>query len=90
MKGISDKEDKPSRGNKKKNEEKRIRDLVEQQLEQERRMHRLSMEKMQESLNFMQEQLYDEQKQREALESELFEYKAFAEVCVTEMCNKVT
>ncbi|KAH7671633.1 AGC/DMPK/ROCK protein kinase, partial [Aphelenchoides avenae] len=79
MKGISDKEDKPSRGNKKKNEEKRIRDLVEQQLEQERRMHRLSMEKMQESLNFMQEQLYDEQKQREALESELFEYKAFAE-----------
>lgn len=80
MKGIAEQDNKPSRGNKKKNEEKRIRDLVEQQLEQERRVHRQSMEKMQQDLNYMQEQLYEEQRQREVLENELCEYKAFAEV----------
>jgi hypothetical protein len=79
MKGINDNEPKSARGFKKKNEEKRIRDLVEQQLEQERRQHRANMEKMQQDLNFMQEQLYEEQRQREATENELAEFKVFSE-----------
>uniref|UniRef100_A0A915CX31 Uncharacterized protein n=1 Tax=Ditylenchus dipsaci TaxID=166011 RepID=A0A915CX31_9BILA len=61
-----------SNSRKKKNELKREAFKAELELDQERAQHRLAMEKMQQDNSFMQQQIYEEQSIRIALENEKF------------------
>ncbi|KAI1728344.1 protein kinase domain-containing protein [Ditylenchus destructor] len=81
MKGIGD-DSLVSRTNskKKKVEQKRAQALkAEVELEQERIQHRQAMEKVEQDMSFMQQQIYEEQSTRIELENEVAELRAFAE-----------
>lgn len=65
---------------KKKNESKRIQGLVDFQMNQERKKHRQIIEKMDTTMNELQNQIYEEQRNRLELEKEVAQLRAFAQV----------
>jgi translation elongation factor EF-Ts len=77
MKGISSQEVLMGKNKKKKEEVKRINDLVELKVQEHLNDFRLQEQKYIQDTQFMQQQLYEEGLKITELENELAEYRAY-------------
>jgi Rho-associated protein kinase 1 len=79
-KGIKDESVLPSKPSKKnKDNEKRIKELAEIKMKEERGRYEKRIAELEGNFNFMQKTLYDEQQKREEYEAELYDLRMFAD-----------
>lgn len=82
-KGIGDDRKNQSRSEKKKKEKNRLRQEVEVEYREELLKYKQTIDQYHSDLDYMQEQLLNEQDIRQGMEAELMELRQFAEVGYT-------